>query len=296
MREQAHEWLVLLTSGRATAADADALRAWRAHSTAHAQAFAQAKALWRNLGTAAIQVPAARISRRALLGGAVAASVAVWIAGQALPSGLSGLDADFRTRVGEQREVQLATGVTLELNTETRLNQQVTAAGQQDIELLQGEIQVLVSAPTNVRVQAGGTWMAAQNARFMVRLLDGAACVSCLEGAVQVQLGGGQHSVRPGQTLTYRGDEVLTSGTFDPVVTAAWTHSMLVFNDMPLAEVVAEINRYRPGRLVLINSRLGQRKVQARLRLDQLDSFAALIRQSYGATCTELPGGVIIIS
>ena len=48
--------------------------------------------------------------------------------------------------------------------------------------------------------------------------------------------------------------------------------------------------------LLLLNRELGQRNVQARFRLDQLAGVALLIRDAYGAKCTELPGGVVVLS
>ncbi|WP_235433055.1 MULTISPECIES: DUF4880 domain-containing protein [Pseudomonas] len=42
-----------LTSGRATTTDANALNAWCQRSPAHAHAFAEAKALWHALKSAA---------------------------------------------------------------------------------------------------------------------------------------------------------------------------------------------------------------------------------------------------
>lgn len=76
----------------------------------------------------------------------------------------------------------------------------------------------------------------------------------------------------------------------------AWRERMLVFRDAPLARVIDEINRYRPGRLVLLNPTLGRRRVQARFSFEQLRQAAELIRVAYGARCLELPGGVVLVS
>ena len=46
----------------------------------------------------------------------------------------------------------------------------------------------------------------------------------------------------------------------------------------------------------LSNRELGQRRVQARFSLDQLAGVGALIRDAYGVKCTELPGGVVVLS
>jgi len=45
LHSEARDWLVLLTSGRATVADARALREWCAQSAEHARAFEEAKRL-----------------------------------------------------------------------------------------------------------------------------------------------------------------------------------------------------------------------------------------------------------
>ena len=63
-----------------------------------------------------------------------------------------------------------------------------------------------------------------------------------------------------------------------------------------LASVVEEVNRYRPGRILLMDEALGRTPVQAYLSLDRLEDFAALVREVRGATVRDLPGGVLIIS
>ena len=81
LHSEAYDWLILLTSGRATVADARALRQWCAQSAEHAQAFEQAKVLWHNLQPAAEGLQAPRgFGRRAFLGGAIAASAAFYTA------------------------------------------------------------------------------------------------------------------------------------------------------------------------------------------------------------------------
>ena len=71
---------------------------------------------------------------------------------------------------------------------------------------------------------------------------------------------------------------------------------MLEFNDVPLAQVVDEINRYRAGRILLMGDRLAGSRVQARFPLDQLADAALLIRDVYGARVTMLPGGIVLLS
>lgn len=289
---QARDWLVLLTSGRATVADAKALRAWCAQSPEHAQAFEQAKALWQQLAPAAEQMAQPRhFGRRAFLGGAIAATAAVVMVRVGVPGGFAGLAADYRTEVGEQRQVIFSQGVSLALNTQTRISR----AGQ-GIELLEGEVEVLTQDAQPLKVQAGEGWVSAAQARFNVRNTDRSVCVTCIDGAVSVDVFGRSVRLEGGRQLTYGAAGISAPVVVDTQAVVAWREQILVFNNATLATVVDEINRYRPGMLVLLNKELGQRRVQARFSLQQLAGVALLIRDAYGAKCTELPGGVVLLS
>ncbi|PQP04093.1 iron dicitrate transport regulator FecR [Pseudomonas frederiksbergensis] len=297
LQSEARDWLILLTSGRATVADARALRQWCAQSPEHARAFEQSKLLWQQLQPAAERLQAPRhLGRRAFLGGAMAASAAFLLIRGTVPGGFSGLGADYITEVGEQRRVDLADGVSLELNTQTRINRRDSADGARNFELVSGEVEVLTRAQAPLKVQAGAGWLSASQARFNLRNIDQNVCITCLDGTLQVDVQG--HSIRleSGQQLTYDAGRVSAPQTVDTSAVIAWRQQVLVFNDATLATVIDEINRYRPGMLLLLNSELGKRKVQARFSLDQLAGVALLIRDAYGAKCTELPGGVVVLS
>ncbi|WP_411379854.1 FecR family protein [Pseudomonas sp. MPB26] len=292
LHDEARDWLVLLTSGRATVADAKALKAWCAQSPEHAQAFEQAKMLWKQLAPALDQMSQPRsFGRRAFLGGAIAASAAVVMVRVGVPGGFAGLTADYRTEVGEQRQVRLSEGVSLELNTQTRISR----VGQ-GIELFEGEVEVVAHVAQPLRVQAGAGWVSAAQARFNVRNTDQNVCVTCIEGSLSVDIAGRSVRLDGGRQLTYGATGVSEVTTVDTQAVVAWREQVLVFNNATLATVVDEINRYRPGMLVLLNKQLGQRRVQARFSLQQLAGVALLIRDAYGAKCTELPGGVVLLS
>lgn len=273
-------------------ADAKALKAWCAQSPEHAQAFEQAKTLWQRLGAAAEQAERPRhFGRRAFLGGAIAASAAVVMVNVGVPGGFAGLTADYRTEVGEQRQVLLSEGVSLELNTQTRISR----VGQ-GIELLEGEVEVLADVAQPLKVQAGQGWLSAAQARFNVRHTDRNVCVTCIEGWLSVDVAGRNVRLESGRQLTYGAAGMGEVTSVDAHAVVAWREQVLVFNNATLATVVDEINRYRPGMLVLLNKELGKRRVQARFSLQQLAGVALLIRDAYGARCTELPGGVVLLS
>ncbi|WLH59323.1 DUF4880 domain-containing protein [Pseudomonas sp. FP2294] len=287
---EARDWLVLLTSGQATVADAKALRQWCAQSPEHAQAFEQAKRLWQQLAPALTEAQAPRhFGRRAFLGGALAASAALVMVHISVPGGFAGLSADYHTAVGEQRRVDLREGISLELNTQTRISRR-----EQGIELLEGEVEVQLAQP--LTVQAGAGWLSASQARFNVRNTDHSVCVTCIEGWLAVEVQGRSVRLDSGRQLTYDAAGLGPVVTVDTEAVIAWREQVLVFNNATLDTVIDEINRYRPGMLVLLNRELGKRRVQARFSLEQLPGVALLIRDAYGAKCTELPGGVVLLS
>src|SRR5262249_25097467 len=140
MRE-AHDWVVRLTSGEATAADAEALRRWRAASSEHRRAFAEANLVWDRMHIAATEslvrkavarAPRAQRtwhlpSRGTFLAGAAAGSAAAAAAYAVVrppfdlwPS-LSEVTADYRTGVGQQRQFAIVDDVSLKLNTRTSI-------------------------------------------------------------------------------------------------------------------------------------------------------------------------------
>jgi ferric-dicitrate binding protein FerR (iron transport regulator) len=85
-----------------------------------------------------------RMSRRAFLGGAVAASAAWMVLRPPMrlwPS-LSDIAADYRTATGEQRDIELGMDLVLHMNTQTSVNLRKTQGQITGLDLLAGEIQI----------------------------------------------------------------------------------------------------------------------------------------------------------
>lgn len=310
MQREAQAWVVRLGSQQATEDDARAFRRWCAQSRAHADAFVRAREVWQAMAPAALRVaqqaerearkrmPLA--GRRALLGGAVAASVAYLAVSPPLGlwASVTEWGADYRTATGEQREVAMADGAVLQMNTQTRVNVQRKADSGEGIELLAGEAEIVTqaSAVARVTVAAAGGTVSAVRARFNIRNIDGEVCVTCLAGQVEVARGAQQVRLDEGRQLRYGAATGLGAvASVDTAPVSAWRRGQLVFNQVPLAEVVAEVNRYRHGRLVLTSEALGRSKVQASFSIDRLDDVAFLVRDVYGAELTQLPGGIVLL-
>ncbi|HEX7816246.1 FecR family protein [Dyella sp.] len=320
IQAQAQAWLVHLTSGQATPADAEAFRQWLAQDASHERAFVEARLLWDGLGAAVASQPQRqghgvrwqprrhsgepRMSRRAFLGGALAASAAaVCLLAIRPPArlwpGVGEFAADYRTGTGEQRQVDIAPGVTVQMNTQTTINLRKTENGHAAMELLSGEAQVVTDAtllrPFTIYSGAGKVRVSVSS-QCNVRCTGPAVQVICLGGQTAAECGDDQVAVQASHEVQYDGQGVGAPVAVDPQVALAWRQRVLIFDNQPLAEVVDEINRYRPGRIVLMDKQLAARKVHARFMLNQLADVATLIHDAYGARVTALPGGIVLLS
>ena len=314
--DEAIAWIVHLKTGEPTKADAEALGRWRAQSPAHEAAFKRAARIHRDAGIVAgrLTTPATAprmaqaavgrrgISRRLVLGGGIAAAAAA--AGYAViqppmalwPS-LQELSADYRTAKGEQRKVEVTPEVALDLNTQTSIALR-SQQGQPTIELISGEVLVDARRPTSgpLLMLAAGGQIAASKAQFNAQCLDSTVSVTCLDGTVDVEHSGQTVRIGQGQQISYTRAGIGPSVTVDPAQVTAWQSGLLVFRDRPLAAVVDEVNRYRPGKIVIVSAELRQRSVNGDFEIKKLDSFVTQVEQLFGAHATTLPGGLVLLS
>lgn len=310
LAREAIAWVVRLTSGEATTVDAAELRRWRARSPAHEDAYRRAVRLWKNMGKAAQasepkQLDAVRANRlatrRAFLGGAAAmAAASVGYAVVRPPLGLwpswGELLADYRTEKGEQRQIAISSEISLELSTLTSISVR-SAADQPRIDLIAGEAAITANTVKKpLVVVASDGLITASSATFNARCVDGRVAVTCLVGEVDVELGARSVKVRAGQQVSYTGGGLGSVADVDTAQATSWRSGMLIFHNKPLAEVIEEVNRYRPGRIVITNSDLSHRVVNGTFRRDQLDTFIAQVQQLFGAKVTTLPAGLTLLS
>lgn len=314
LRRDAHAWVRRLTSGDATVADAQALKRWCETSDAHAAAFVEARRLWKDFGPAGEAVrrrQAAQVTnmqrvptfgRRAFLGGAFATAAGAAVAVVA-PAGLWGafpsLAADFSTKTGEQRQLALAPDVTVDLNTHTSvaLRRDASANVLHGVDLLDGEIAVNSKrgAAQPFIVAAGPGRAIAAQASFEVRNLDTRVCVTCLSGDVRVEVNGRSVMLMANQQVAYNKHAVSAVMATDASTTSAWRSGVLVFRQTPLSDVVDEINRYRPGHVLVVDNKLARSRLNGRFRINKLDTVFAQMHEVLGAKVTALPGGIVLL-
>ncbi|MBO9357611.1 DUF4880 domain-containing protein [Bordetella petrii] len=309
LRRQARAWAIKLKTGRPTTADVAAFRRWRDQSPAHAQAWSAAARDWKTVDETAQAFAArghrhamkeapVRMRRRLFVGAAASAFGAVAVVGIIRPPlGLwpswSELGADYRTATGEQRTVSLGENMQVSLNTQTSIAVE-ERAGVRRVSLIAGEAEVSArNAPCELAAE--GSRLAMEDADIEIRrLADGWVRLRCRRGSAQLHHPTRVVALEAGQQLMYdrrwvqapvglpRGDD-------------AWRQGIVVFDNMPLAEAVEEINRYRPGRVVLLNDAAAHRRFSARLAITALDDAIDLLEAVHSVHVRRI-GDLVILS
>ncbi|MDN3516657.1 FecR domain-containing protein [Aquisalimonas lutea] len=251
----AAEWFALLRDDSADEADRRRWREWLDAHAAHREAWARVEAVEGELRglprkPARAAFTAADASRRRALKTlgmlAVAAPVA-WLAGRRLP--WDAWQADYRTAVGEIRDVRLADGTRVWLNTDTALDVTYTREARR-LELHRGEV-VLETTPDERPLTLATTHgdLRPLGTRFGARLQSGHTLAYVERGAVEAHpVRGGAARLGAGRMATLDSGGV---GTAQPLPSGrgAWTDGLLIANGDPLGDVLAELARYRTGYL-----------------------------------------------
>lgn len=293
--DEAFEWIVLLHSGHASEEDRTRAAAWQSRSPAHARAYAKAERLWLELGQAAdvegpAPIPERRRGRRAgLIVTVLLCAIAYSQLGRLTDLWLS----DYRTGIGEQRTVRLPDGSTVLLDTDTAIALDFDAAGRR-VRLRHGQALFTV-APDPSRgfeVEAGRARIRALGTVFEVAAYDEAVSVTVQEHAVRVELaepGLAASTVHAGQRVRTGPDRGLS--TPEPVdlgEISAWQRGRWVFKGRPLAEVIADLNRYRHGQVLLYDEPLKALRVTGVFPLADPDAVLQSLQQTLGIRAVRL--------
>lgn len=296
--DEAIERLVQLHSGSADAAARMDFLRWRGQSPEHERAARQAEALWGALPDtrhAEDYRRRARLPRRWLaLAAAFVGAIAVTLA---LPQPLAGLYADYTTRTGERRLLELADGSRVWLNSDSALSVDFNAQ-QRRLRLHGGEalFDVAKDPSRPFIVEAKGGEVRAVGTRFDVDSRGPQVRVDVTEGVVQVNSAGGAPvRLSAGERLTYR-DSAAPEAVqpLDLSSASAWQRGKLIFNQRPLGEVLDELERYLPGRIVLTDSALRQHKVSGVFDLQDPDALLKTLERLQPVKVTHLPWLVLI--
>jgi transmembrane sensor len=192
--------------------------------------------------------------RSFLAGGAVAAGVVGFAGLKGVPYWLS----DYATGTGEQRTVTLPDGSAISLDADSAI---ATAYDDQfrRIRLLHGRafFDVAKDPARPFIVEAADGSVTALGTRFVVHEWADTVTVSVEESAVSVVAPDRTHAVlKAGENVSYARQGIGKVEGGDVEAALAWRRGKLIFEDRPLRQVIADVNRYRTGTIRLLDARL----------------------------------------
>lgn len=282
---QASAWHFRLQAEDAGERDRHDFAAWLAQSDEHARAWEEARQLLAILQPAAHAVHrAAPARRRRALPWAAAATLLLAIGlGATQTPWLDRLRADQATRVGEVRTLALEDGSRIQLNTDSAV-QIALGDHERRVRLLRGEAWFEVSrdAGRPFFVESAGGWVRVVGTRFSVTRRGDETQVRLQSGRVEVAAGGEPIQLMPGQGVAFSSAGLQAVAAFDPQQAFAWRHRQLVFRQQPLGEVVAELNRYWPGRLFVVGAELERKQVSGVFDIDRPEAVLRALQLTLG--------------
>ncbi|MFY4255989.1 FecR family protein [Achromobacter xylosoxidans] len=303
--EQAAYWVVRLSSDDAAEREVAQreLEAWMRQSLAHEAAVrgmrlvvdrmqdlrgaaSQAAAPARAGFEAAFSHAGKRRASRMLF--AIGAALLVAAAGcmtlQVYPAAY--LMADVRSVTGEWRVQLLEDGSRVTLAGDSAVNLRFDRQ-RRELELVQGQVLIEVAKdalrPFVVRTREAR--LTALGTRFAVDRHDGVTRLAMIESRVRVEAAdatpGQARVVQAGQRVAVSAQGVGPIAAIDPgQVEDAWKFHQLAVRDQPLADVLDQLDRHRPGRIFYDGATLAGIRMTVVLPLDDTDRALRLLAES----------------
>lgn len=333
--DDAFAWDARLRSPECTDADRAAFEAWRDASPANRQAFDNLQSMLtvglravadypsvRSMREVALEAVGARTPwyRRAWPLSLAAAAVA------ALAVGLTVLQTEtptidpptavptFATAVGERSTTELEDGSVATLNTDTRIAVGYTP-DERLITLVHGQalFDVAKDPDRPFVVVAGEQRITAIGTVFDVRFEGTEVEVTLVEGVVEV---GPDDASSPALTPTARRAEpvrLASSGQFlrtsaavtsqppavetvDADQATLWRQGQVFFDDVPLSEAAAEMNRYSVVQIVVEDASLDEHRVNGMFRTGRQTTFVDAIEAYFPVSAEQVNDNRIVLN
>ncbi len=304
IEREAVAWFTRM-NGKPSRQEKSDFQRWLQASSDHRQAYDQLRGLWRDMGSNAqlstphedpdLAAPLERIRRlrderkTGKLGPVIVGCLALLVASCWLwlerPTLLQDMQADFVSPRGERRQITLADGSHVLLDADTAID--VALSGpERRVRLLRGTAffsVVHTGRPFVVEAQNGQARVL--GTEFDVAMNeDRQVTVTLARGSVEVGISGDGQDVllKPGESVDY--GESGMGRVREAVISdeMAWHEGRFVFNNAPLTNVLAQIERYRDGRIVVIGSAIGNLRVSGNISLDDTDKALAAVQSSVG--------------
>lgn len=234
------------------------------------------------------------------IGVAFAAAFAILVAVLVEPAS----EVTYSTTIGGQQHVVLDDGSVMDLNTNTSVRVQFTAARRQ-IRLDRGELllSVMHDASRPMEVIAAGVVSRAVGTKFSVRLYDNADVETMVtEGRVLVlreqRTLGLPVAPKPIVRTLVAGESVLVNSRGARITRLAlkqierslqWTTGRISFHEEKLSDVVRELNRYNTRQLVIRDRKVAGTRIGGGFDTARADTYAEDLMKFFGPKALGAP-------
>lgn len=289
---EAATWFAHLLDPATPQSDYARFRHWLEADERHASAYARIERLW---GQAAAEpTRTGDGARRTFLktaGGVLllAGTGAVWTFGARRP--------DFSTGTGEIRTVSLPDGSTALLSADSAISIDFQGSAR-SVTLHAGEayFSVMPNAGRPFLVEAGPLKATALGTAYSVAITPERLSVAVTEHDVRVEVSGQGLDLHEGDAVDYENGRLGTVIREETEGRLGWRKRQLVFLSRPLGEVVAQLNRWRDGRLVVLDQALANRRVTAIIDVNDIPRIDRTLEQGLPITLTHYTPLLTLVS
>src|SRR5271156_4195798 len=324
--EEAAAWIWRMDSAAIDAADRQAFEAWQRQDPRHRRAVSELSAVWDALDGLAEAKRGEKIATftntangahrhhpQRLWIAAAAASAAVAGGGGALWVQRGSELQTLSTAVGQQRDVTLADGSVVTLNTNTIVETDLRNRTR-EIYLRKGEAHFQVAHDRSLPflVHAGDAVVRAVGTAFEVRVLtDQHVDVVVNEGRVEVRpevpapQNAHTHHAAAATVRALNAGERLSTASLDyavmPVTAQqlstelAWREGAIVFDGERLSDAIAEIERYTDARIIVSDPEVAALRVGGRYRTGNVQEFFDALQTALPVSIRHADDGVVFI-
>lgn len=307
MIEQAAKWVTQLDGAEASDADRQAFRAWYDAHPLHRLVFDRMAGIGARFegldqpqrkAIGAVEKEGGLTWRR-IAGGLAVIALAVGLGAAASQTyALRSLWPDHRIPLGEQREIALQDGSRLVADTGTSFNVS-SGGGERKLLLFRGQLMASV-APDRVRpfvIETREGTATALGTVYTVRRETERTIVTVLESHVRLCPAKADcRTLAAGERAAMRADGIEATEHVDPELAGQWATGWIEAHDQPVAELLAELSRYRAAPVRFDEGELAGLRVTGSYPLNKPEAALRSIASATGLRMTMIADGAIQIA
>lgn len=303
---EAADWVTRHAAPSRSAADQAEFEQWLEADPRHLQAYERVSQAWSDIGDLThlrpLQAPRRGLVRPAIIGGVIAACAALAAIFVIAPNLLPEAAPQYATRVAQIEPIHLEDGSVVTLGAQSSIDADFSDASRRQVTLRSGQafFEIAHNTERPFFVLAGDVSVRVVGTQFDVRRGPEQTIISVREGIVQVSAEGqtmrtlraGDQAIIEHSTTLFVTRPVATRvSSVEPQNVAAWRDGRLSYNDAPLSELVADVNRYYSPGVELASPQAGDVRITTSFRTNEIEGFLDDLSRAFPVEATRRPNG-----